>query len=129
MKFIELIEKLEKESKEREKNGSPIDFKNYEIDDILDLRYGIRYQKIIGEIIERKVKLHFDDSLSLEYRRFGIDEVRYLKVNINSPAMIEHYGRFEVIECSVFGRDILYKGGEGEDAGRVIGYFLGTNPF
>ena len=129
MKFIELIEKLEKESKEREKNGSPIDFKNYEIDDILDLRYGIRYQKIIGEIIERKVKLHFDDSLSLEYRRFGIDEVRYLKVNINSPAMIEHYGRFEVIECSVFGRDILYKGGEGEDAGKVIGDFLGTDPF
>ena len=27
------------------------------------------------------------------------------------------------------GRDILYKGGEGEDAGRVIGDFLGTDPF
>ena len=125
MKFIELIEKLEKESKEREKNGSPIDLRNYTIEDILDLRYGIRYQKIGEMIIERKVKLHFDDSLSLEYRKFGI-ELRYLKVNINSLSMIEHY---EVIGCSVFGRDILYKGGKGEDAGRVTGNFLGTNPF
>ena len=126
MKFIELIEKLGKECREREKNGSPIDFKNYTIEDILDLRYGIRYQKIGEIIIERKVKLHFDGSISLEYRKFGIDEVRYLKVNISSLSMIEHY---EVIECSVFGRDILYKGGEGEDAGRVTGDFLGTNPF
>ena len=129
MKFIELIEKLGKECREREKNGSPIDFKNYEIDDILDLRYGIRYQKIGEIIIERKVKLHFDDSLSLEYRKFGIDEVRYLKVNINSLSMIEHYEKYEVIECSVFGRDILYKGEEGKGAVKVIGDFLGTDPF
>ena len=129
MKFIELIEKLGKECREREKNGSPIeDFKNYTIEDILDVRYGIRYQKKEEIIIERKVKLHFDDSLSLEYRKFG-KVLEFLKVNINSPAMIEHYGKFEVIECSVFGRDILYKGGEGEDAGKVIGDFLGTNPF
>ena len=128
MKFIELIEKLEKESKEREKYGSPIeDFKNYTIDDILDLRYGVRYQKIGEIVIERKVKLH-GGSISLEYRKFG-KVIEFLKVNINSPAMIEHYGKFEVIECSVFGRDILYKGEEGEDAGKVIGDFLGTNPF
>ena len=123
MKFIELIEKLEKESKEREKYGSPVDFENYEIDDILELRYGIRYQKIGEIVIERKVKLHFDGSISLEYRKFG-KVLEFLKVNITSNLSL-----YEVIECSVFGRDILYKGGEGEDAGRVIGDFLGTDPF
>ena len=128
MKFIELIEKLGKECREREKYGSPVDFKSHTVEDILDLRYGIRYRKIGEIVIERKVKLHFDDSLSLEYRKFG-DELRYLKVNINSPAMIEHYGKYEVIECSVFGRDILYKGEDGEDAGKVIKDFLGTDPF
>ena len=122
MKFIELIEKLGKECREREKNGSPIeDFKNYTIEDILDVRYGIRYQKKEEIIIERKVKLH-DDSLSLEYRKFG-KVIEFLRVNITSLSL------YEVIECSVFGRDILYKGGEGEDAGKVIGDFLGTDPF
>ena len=128
MKFIELIEKLGKECREREKNGSPIDFKNYEIDDILDLRYGIRYQKIGEIIIERKVKLHFDGSISLEYRNLS-EYHPYYSVDINSPAMVRAYGKYTIIEYAVGDLHIVYRGSDENELERIIKEKLGITPF
>ena len=128
MKFIELIEKLGKECREREKNGSPIDFKNYEIDDILDLRYGIRYQKIGEIIIERKVKPHFDGSFSLIYRNLS-EYHPYYSVDINSPAMVKAFRKYEIIEYAVGDLHIVYKGSDENEIERIIKEKLGITLF
>ena len=128
MKFIELIEKLGKECREREKNGSPIGFKNYEIDDILDLRYGIRYQKIGEIIIERKVKLHFDGSISLEYRNLS-EYHPYYSVDINSTAMVRAYGKYGITEYTRGDLHIVYKGSDENELERIIKEKLGITPF
>ena len=128
MGIFNLIEKLKKENQERETTGGPIGFKNYSIEDILDLRYGIRYLALGDKIIERKVKPHFDGSFSLIYRNLS-EYHPYYSVDINSQAMVKAYGKYGITEYTRGDLHIVYKGSDENEIERIIKEKLGITLF
>ena len=128
MGIFNLIEKLKKETKEREATGGHIGFKNHSIEDILDLRYGIRYLALGDKIIERKVKSHFDGSFSLIYRNLS-EYHSYYSVDINSTAMVRAYGKYGITKYTRGNLHIVYKGSDENEIERIIKERLGITLF